>query len=400
MPPTRYRQHITFEPITLDSSSINDDLVSFPPLQDLATVKTVGRVDLVPAVTSFVTVTQVPTATVTATITVQRTVQVIVPSTTTFTARTTVIGPNWFHAGGSNGTGVSSSSSPITTTDSISTGIEVASAPSSTPTPSFSSSSTSASLLTTSSFSTLPPTSSSIPTSASSVSTGHDLPIPPAATPLVPPTSSSPNNQNTTLPAGGIAGVTIVIVVILLLVIIYFVRQRLQKKREKKRAWVTPFVGTKPAVRASVNERQNKRMEFLAERWERIRSRRRRNRAAQGQGSSGSGDATGGPSMGQRSRGYGSASRPPGGPLPPLPVHGTTSARRPVENSVSFFPNGAISRLDFEPDRPDELPVRAGDYLKVIALYDDGWAQCKNRTGQKGMVPTACLRINDIARRR
>jgi len=31
-------------------------------------------------------------------------------------------------------------------------------------------------------------------------------------------------------------------------------------------------------------------------------------------------------------------------------------------------------------------------------LFDDGWVQCKTVTGQRGMVPTTCLTINDVRR--
>jgi hypothetical protein len=86
---------------------------------------------------------------------------------------------------------------------------------------------------------------------------------------------------------------------------------------------------------------------------------------------------------------------------PPPTAYREPSARRPVPDTPqtsSLLTHGAVARLEFVPNRPDELLVSPGDYLRVVALYHDGWALCKNNYGGKGMVPTLCLRANAARR--
>ncbi|KAF9557161.1 hypothetical protein CPC08DRAFT_616638, partial [Agrocybe pediades] len=47
----------------------------------------------------------------------------------------------------------------------------------------------------------------------------------------------------------------------------------------------------------------------------------------------------------------------------------------------------------FVPDLADEIPVRHGEQLRVLAQYDDGWALCTrlDGSGEQGMVPLDCL---------
>jgi hypothetical protein len=131
-------------------------------------------------------------------------------------------------------------------------------------------------------------------------------------------------------------------------------------------------------------------MEFLAERWQRMRNSRR-NRGAANAGNSLSGPSN---EASHRNRDGDHV------PAPPSAYRGP-SAGRPVRDALlvsSVFPNGAVAKLRFDPRKRDELLVRPGDYLKVLTLFDDGWAQCKNSYGEKGMVPTTCLRANRVGR--
>ncbi|KXN91415.1 hypothetical protein AN958_00677 [Leucoagaricus sp. SymC.cos] len=144
-------------------------------------------------------------------------------------------------------------------------------------------------------------------------------------------------------------------------------------------------------------------MEYLAERLTRMRSVRNQQRGQRAGESSRIGETisrirTGTSSPARRRNGENSSGTQSAPTAPPRAFR-PPSARRPVEDSLtvsSLFPRGAVAKLDFEPERPDELPVSAGDYLKVCALYDDGWALCRNNFGGKGMVPTTCLRVNDV----
>lgn len=149
-------------------------------------------------------------------------------------------------------------------------------------------------------------------------------------------------------------------------------------------------------------------MEYLAERWARLRSIRynenpRQSSNRRGEASSSRRNANEDRPTRRRYRGteQSGAAQSSSVALPPAIHREGPSARRPVQDAPlvsSLFPHGAVVKLNFDPIRPDELAASAGEYLRVIALYDDGWAQCKNMYGAKGMVPTACLRVNDVRR--
>jgi len=46
----------------------------------------------------------------------------------------------------------------------------------------------------------------------------------------------------------------------------------------------------------------------------------------------------------------------------------------------------------------DELKIRVGEALRVLAEYDDGWAFCESARGEKGMIPLECLDRGNTAR--
>jgi hypothetical protein len=55
---------------------------------------------------------------------------------------------------------------------------------------------------------------------------------------------------------------------------------------------------------------------------------------------------------------------------------------------------GAVSvvKRTFVPSLPDELSINNGDQVRVLSVYDDGWALCeKVSSGEKGVVPQECL---------
>ncbi|KAF9532887.1 hypothetical protein CPB83DRAFT_846548 [Crepidotus variabilis] len=60
----------------------------------------------------------------------------------------------------------------------------------------------------------------------------------------------------------------------------------------------------------------------------------------------------------------------------------STNGRSPYSATVNFT---------FLPTRDDELSIRFGDTLRVLAEYDDGWALCSKPNGEQGMVPLECL---------
>ncbi|KAF5330874.1 hypothetical protein D9619_005284 [Psilocybe cf. subviscida] len=48
---------------------------------------------------------------------------------------------------------------------------------------------------------------------------------------------------------------------------------------------------------------------------------------------------------------------------------------------------------------PDELPIRIGEIIRVVAEYDDGWGLCTNTAGEQGMVPLECLQMGPTPKR-
>lgn len=62
-------------------------------------------------------------------------------------------------------------------------------------------------------------------------------------------------------------------------------------------------------------------------------------------------------------------------------------------------PSSAVHRvqLDFKPTLDDEMELRAGDLVRLLHEYDDGWALCirLDRT-QQGVVPRTCLSTRPV----
>lgn len=78
------------------------------------------------------------------------------------------------------------------------------------------------------------------------------------------------------------------------------------------------------------------------------------------------------------------------GPAPagPLPIAGAIVAggQAPGPNNVHRV------QLDFKPSMQDELDLHAGQLVRMLHEYDDGWALCiRMDRSQQGVVPRTCL---------
>ena len=52
----------------------------------------------------------------------------------------------------------------------------------------------------------------------------------------------------------------------------------------------------------------------------------------------------------------------------------------------------AVMEWDFDTTDPEELPMKKGEKLKILAMGDDeGWVVGINQAGGKGLVPTTHL---------
>jgi len=46
------------------------------------------------------------------------------------------------------------------------------------------------------------------------------------------------------------------------------------------------------------------------------------------------------------------------------------------------------------PSLPDELSISNGEQVRILSVYDDGWALCERvSNGEKGVVPQECLEM-------
>jgi hypothetical protein len=45
----------------------------------------------------------------------------------------------------------------------------------------------------------------------------------------------------------------------------------------------------------------------------------------------------------------------------------------------------------YVPTLPDELSISTGERLEILQVYDDGWAECMNFSGDVGMIPLECF---------
>ncbi|KXJ88222.1 hypothetical protein Micbo1qcDRAFT_207483 [Microdochium bolleyi] len=100
------------------------------------------------------------------------------------------------------------------------------------------------------------------------------------------------------------------------------------------------------------------------------------------------------------------------GPIPPSPA-GTEFSMHSVGPGQSPGPSASAAaiaadggpagsavyrcQLDFAPSLEDELEVRAGQLVRMLHEYDDGWALCiKLDRSQQGVVPRTCLSTRPV----
>ncbi|TVY38224.1 hypothetical protein LSUB1_G004232 [Lachnellula subtilissima] len=82
----------------------------------------------------------------------------------------------------------------------------------------------------------------------------------------------------------------------------------------------------------------------------------------------------------------------------------TTSTPAQTETGAAIAaaggpPNSAVHRvqLDFKPSMEDELELRAGQLIRLLHEYDDGWALCiRLDRAQQGVVPRTCLSTRPV----
>merc|ERR1712036_106113 len=78
---------------------------------------------------------------------------------------------------------------------------------------------------------------------------------------------------------------------------------------------------------------------------------------------------------------------------------GAAAAGASNRNSPPPAPVDNVYRvqLDFKPSMEDELDIRAGQLVRMLHSYDDGWALCMRMDrSQQGVVPRTCLSKNSV----
>ncbi|KAF5020503.1 hypothetical protein F66182_7466 [Fusarium sp. NRRL 66182] len=103
---------------------------------------------------------------------------------------------------------------------------------------------------------------------------------------------------------------------------------------------------------------------------------------------------------------------PPMAPIPASPVGTDMSASSPTASGHEGPSGGAAAiaaaggpinsavhrvQLDFKPTMDDELELRAGDLVRLLHEYDDGWALCiRLDRSRQGVVPRTCLSTRPV----
>ncbi|GAB0131579.1 hypothetical protein EsDP_00000043 [Epichloe bromicola] len=100
------------------------------------------------------------------------------------------------------------------------------------------------------------------------------------------------------------------------------------------------------------------------------------------------------------------------GPMPPSPAGTEFSMTSVSPGSAVPQSNGAAAiaaaggpsnsnvhrvQLDFKPSLDDEMEMKAGDLVRLLHEYDDGWALCiRLDRSQQGVVPRTCLSTRPV----
>lgn len=260
----------------------------------------------------------------------------------------------------------------------------------------------------TTSLSTTSSTSSTSSTSLSSSTTSSSQVLATSTSSLVPmPVASvltTKNNSNdsapvgtsgalasasTSLSSGAIAAIAVSLVVVLAVVVVFFTRRLLSQKRQLQRTSFWKSKGFNP-TEPSYGEKapQPESAPFVS------------------QTNTRPGDVSPGYVFAHaQAHSIASQVEPPKAPQMsynnPIAIS-TNSALVPgevkptipyLEVSRATAASGTACRVQyaFIPTLPDELSISTGEMVSIVAKYDDGWALCENRAGDKGMVPLECL---------
>ncbi|KAF2819514.1 hypothetical protein CC86DRAFT_306844, partial [Ophiobolus disseminans] len=79
-------------------------------------------------------------------------------------------------------------------------------------------------------------------------------------------------------------------------------------------------------------------------------------------------------------------------PVGPPPVAGAVVGARSNSPAPPAVDNVHRVQLDFKPSMQDELGLHAGQLVRMLHEYDDGWALCiRMDRSQQGVVPRTCL---------
>ncbi|KAL9122994.1 MAG: hypothetical protein Q9187_000452 [Circinaria calcarea] len=97
-------------------------------------------------------------------------------------------------------------------------------------------------------------------------------------------------------------------------------------------------------------------------------------------------------------------------PAPRGPIEGAAPSPALTEFSMTSIPPGSMNngggtllpnvhriQLDFKPSMEDELELRAGQLVRLLHEYDDGWALCiRLDRSQQGVAPRTCLSTRPV----
>lgn len=73
----------------------------------------------------------------------------------------------------------------------------------------------------------------------------------------------------------------------------------------------------------------------------------------------------------------------------------------PVVGGATPVSNVHRVQMDFVPSLADEMELRAGQLVRLLKSYDDGWTQCSSMDGTiKGIAPRTCLSARPLQPRR
>jgi hypothetical protein len=189
------------------------------------------------------------------------------------------------------------------------------------------------------------------------------------------------------LPPGAIVGIVLGVILIFLVGIVIAVRKQSLNKRLKLRGWATTNRTASPSFLWIEPSEKSRLTPFTKS--PRVQTSRDIPAA-----------------FGTAGNQYTSSSA---GHIPPMPV--PTFLAQPDYNAdlpptplntppaiANQTPETAIVLSTFIPVLPDELSITTRETIRILSVYDDGWAYCANERGEAGMVPLECLARRGVPR--